>query len=115
MMPIQSGGSPSHHSSERAEQRHLALRAVYRRACDLAVRRHERCAPVGRLKWGWQFLEGLIVMRHRVRVTWPLLLLAALAAVAGYAADTGQAPARIGLIHPQSPSTASGGISAFWN
>ena len=53
-------------------------------------------------------------MRYCLRVTWPLLLLAAFAAAAGYAADTGQAPARVGFVHPPSPSTASGGINAFW-
>ena len=37
-----------------------------------------------------------------------------LAALDGYAADPTQGTARMGFVHPQSPSTASGGIGAFW-
>jgi putative ABC transport system substrate-binding protein len=48
--------------------------------------------------------------------TWQRFFEAALvlAALRGYAAEPEQRAVRMGFVHPQSPSTASGGINAFW-
>ena len=57
-----------------------------------------------------------LTVTRRLRIVSPLLIAAAfaLAAVCGYGADPRQGHVRVGFVHSQSPSTASGGMSAFW-
>jgi len=55
-------------------------------------------------------------MQRHFRFAWKRLFVAALVltALCGYAADPLQKTVRMGFVHPTSPSTASRGISAFW-
>src|SRR5689334_13795993 len=81
MMPIQSGGSPSHHSRGRAEQRLLALRAAYRRARDLA-----RWAPTVCPRFSFDEVERR--MRQLFRT---IVLIASLSAIALSSANADEA------------------------
>jgi len=81
MMPIQSGGSPSHHSRGRAEQRLLALRAAYRRARDLA-----RWAPTVCPRFSVDEVERR--MRQLFRT---IVLIASLSAIALSSANADEA------------------------
>jgi putative ABC transport system substrate-binding protein len=56
-----------------------------------------------------------VTQRHHL-FAWQRLVVAALALLAplGYAEEPAQKVVRVGLVHPQSPSTAVRGVSAFW-